>query len=132
MNILGLDIGDKRIGIALSESGVIARELVTVENNQRAIPFLIDLIKQRNIAKLVVGMPKLRSGEESLQGKKIKGFIVEFLEKNPIPLVYEDEILTSKEAERILKEQGLGWEQAKLRVDQLSARLILEQYLGHQ
>ena len=131
MNILGLDIGDKRIGIAITTSGVIASELTVVENNNQAIPFLIDLIKQKNIEKVVVGLPCLKSGDESLQAKKVKGFITEFLEKNPIPLFYEDEILTSKEAERILKEQGLGWEQAKLRIDQLSARLILEQYLSH-
>lgn len=132
MNILGLDIGDKRIGIAHCASGTIAFELTTIENNEQAIAFLIDLFKTRNIAKVVAGLPMLRSGEESLQAKKIKGFMVELLEKNPIPLVYENEILTSKEAERILKEQGLGWEQIRVRVDQLSAKLILEQYLSHQ
>lgn len=132
MNILALDIGDKKIGIAISDSGVIASELTTIANDEQAIPFLVDLCSTKNVTKIVVGLPRLKSGEESLQAKKIKGFMVEFLEKNPIPLVYEDEILTTKEAERILKEQGLNWEQIAARVDQLSAKLILEQYLSHQ
>jgi putative Holliday junction resolvase len=132
MNILGLDIGDKKIGIAISESGIIASELTTIANDEQSIPFLIDLCNTKNVEKIVVGLPRLRSGEESLQAKKIKGFMTEFLEKNPMPLVYEDEILTTKEAERILISQGMGFEQINARVDQLSARLILEQYLSHQ
>jgi len=130
MNLLGLDIGDKKIGIAISTSGIIASELTTIPNNERAISFLIDLIKQKNISTLVVGLPRLRSGDESFQAKKVRGFMVELTEKNPIPVVYEDEILTSKEAERILKEQGLANEQIRERVDQMSAKLILEQHLN--
>lgn len=132
MNIIALDVGDKRIGVAISQSGIIASELTTIENNDQAIAFLIDLCKQKNIEKIVVGLPLLKSGDESLQAKKVKGFIVELTEKYPIPISYEDEIYTSKESERILKEQGLNIDQIKIRVDQLSARLILEQYLGHQ
>ena len=132
MNILALDIGDKRIGIAISESGVIASELTTIENNREAMPFLKDLIAQRKIEKLVVGLPLLASGDESLQAKKVKGFMVEFLEHNPIPMVYEDEHLTSKEAERLLKESNLTGKQIADRVDQMSAKIILEQYLSHQ
>lgn len=132
MVILALDIGEKRIGIAISESEVIASELTTIENNQQAISFLIDLIKQRRIKKIIVGLPLLRSGKKSLQSKKVKGFVVELTEKYPIPVSYEDEILTTKEAERLLKEQGLGVEQIRQRSDQMSAKLILEQYLSHQ
>lgn len=132
MTILALDIGEKRIGIAVSESGVIAQELTTIENNDRVIPFLIDLIKQRKVAKIVVGLPYFKSGDITLQAKKIKGFVVELVEKYSIPIAYEDEILTSREAERLLHEQGLGSEQIKARVDQMSAKIILEQYLSHQ
>ncbi|OGD66181.1 hypothetical protein A3F08_02510 [Candidatus Berkelbacteria bacterium RIFCSPHIGHO2_12_FULL_36_9] len=132
MNIIGLDIGDKRIGIAVSQSGVIASELTTIENNKQAIPFLIDLIKQRNVNHLIVGFPLLKSGDISLQAKKVKGFVVELCEKYPIPVSYEDEILTSYEAERLLKEQNLTVEQIRQRSDQMAAKIILEQYLSHQ
>lgn len=132
MNILALDIGDKRIGIAISESGIIASELTTINNNEQAIPFLIDLIKQRKAEKVVVGLPLLKSGDISLQAKKVKGFVIDLTEKYPVPISYEDEILTSKEAERLLREQSLTSEQIQKRIDQMSAKIILEQYISHQ
>jgi putative Holliday junction resolvase len=132
MNILSLDIGNKKIGIAISESGIIASELTTIINDEKAISFLIDLFNARNIEKIIVGLPLLRSGDESLQSKMVKGFIVELLDKYKIPVVYEDEILTTKEAERILKQNGAPISEIIRRTDQLSARLILEQYLSHQ
>lgn len=130
MSLIGLDIGDKKIGIAISESGVIAEELTTIKNDNLAIPFIIDLIKQKKVARLIIGLPLLESGDESLQAKKIKGFVMELTKRYPISVEYENEILTSKEAERILYEQGFGQEQIKARVDQMSAKIILEQYLN--
>lgn len=131
MNILSLDIGNKKIGIAISESGIIASELTTIANDEKAISFLIDLFNTRNIEKIIVGLPLLRSGDESLQAKMVKGFIVELLDKYQIPVVYEDEILTTKEAERILKQNGAPVSEIIRRTDQLSAKLILEQYLNN-
>jgi putative Holliday junction resolvase len=131
MNILSLDIGNKKIGIAISESGIIASELTTIANDEKAISFLIDLFNTKNIEKIIVGLPLLRSGDESLQAKMVKGFIVELLDKYQIPVVYEDEILTTKEAERILKQNGAPVSEIIRRTDQLSAKLILEQYLNN-
>ena len=131
MNILSLDIGNKKIGIAISESGIIASELTTIANDEKATNFLIDLFNTRNIEKIIVGLPLLRSGDESLQAKMVKGFIVKLLDKYQIPVVYEDEILTTKEAERILKQNGAPVSEIIRRTDQLSAKLILEQYLNN-
>jgi putative Holliday junction resolvase len=89
------------------------------------------LFNTRNIEKIIVGLPLLRSGDESLQAKMVKGFIVELLDKYQIPVVYEDEILTTKEAERILKQNGAPVSEIIRRTDQLSAKLILEQYLNN-
>jgi putative holliday junction resolvase len=130
MNILALDVGIKKIGIAISESGIIASELTTIANDEKTIVFLIDLIKERKIEKIVIGLPHLKSGDESPQAKLVKGFVVELLEKYKIPIVYEDEILTTKEAERLLNLEGAPLSEVIRRTDQLSAKLILEQYLN--
>jgi len=130
MVILALDIGQKKIGIAITSSGIIAQELTTIENNQKAIVFLADLVRQRKIGKIVVGLPVLKSGTISTQAKFVKGFMAELEDHIKLPVEYEDEYLTTKEAERILRETGLTQEQIKTRVDQMSAKIILEQYLN--
>lgn len=128
--LLSLDVGDKRVGIAISESGILANELTTIKNDQTAFLFIKDLIIQRKIDKLIVGLPVLKSGSLSKQAIKTKLFIRQLLYEISIPVVYENEYLTTKEAQRILKNLNLNSDQIALRLDQMSAKLILEQYIN--
>lgn len=131
MNYLGLDIGTKRIGCAISESGVIAREYKTiaVTDTNQAIKDIISICQKENIEKIVVGLPQNMDDTESDFTKEVKDFVQKMKVRIKIPIVFEDERLTSKEAERLLKENKIKKEELKKRIDQFSAKLILEQYL---
>jgi putative Holliday junction resolvase len=135
MSILALDIGKKKIGIAISRSGLIAYEYCTLfyDDKDRAVMELILIAKKENIKILVIGMPHNPDGNDKQQiftedfSKKLKDKIAQFDLK--IKIVFENEYLTSKEAESKLFELGLSPEIIRQRRDQMSAKIILDQYL---
>lgn len=130
MKYLGLDIGEKRIGVAISESGVIARELSTiyVVSKEQAIREIVDIITKNQIGKVVIGFPKHMDGTHNHSTSEVQEFADKLRRQVEIPIIFEDERLTSVEAERLLKEQGIYNHELKEKVDQFSAKLILEQY----
>lgn len=136
MSILALDIGSKKIGLAISRSELLAEEFCTVSAGSvdQMIMEIIFLIKREKISKLVIGFPKSLK-TVSAQEKKIKKFaniLQNQLKKLYLvmEIFFEDETLTSKEAERILFSQGKSLEEVLRRRDQLAAKLILDQYLN--
>lgn len=140
MSTLALDIGKKKIGVAISTSGLIASELGTITSRHEslAIGQIIFLVKQQKVEKIIIGLPKNIDGANSTQtdyvyrfSDKLKNKLKEY-KLSPVVIDFEDESLTSKEAERILGEQGKSLEQIKERTDQLSAKLILDQYLDRK
>lgn len=130
MNYLGLDIGQKRIGVAVSESGVIAKELCTISvvNLEQALEKITNLINVHKIQKVIVGLPKNMDGTHSDYTYEVRSFTDRLRQRIDIPVVFEDERLTTVEAERQLKQQGVTNHKLKERVDSFSAALILEQY----
>lgn len=131
MNYLGLDVGKKRIGVAISESGVIASEYKTiiVSDINQIIRDIINICQKKEIQKIILGLPKNMDGSESEFTKEVRNFVEKMKKQIKIPILFEDERLTSKEAERLLKEQNVDFTKIKKRIDQFSAKLILEQYL---
>lgn len=132
MRILGLDIGDKYIGVALSdESEIIASGLETIkrtriEDDARKIKAVID---KHDVKEILYGIPKDLYGGIGAQGEKTLKFIEHLKKSIDIQMNPWDERFTTKEAERILIEEGVRREKRKQRRDRLSAVLILQGYL---
>lgn len=129
-NILALDIGDTKNGVAIS-SGIYANEYTTIQFlNQES--FLLELKKicdKEKINKIIIGLPLLEKGGEQRISKKIRLLKIEIEKFLQIPTYLEDERFTSKEAFRQLEEEGLNSKESQKRVDQRAAKIILEQYL---
>jgi putative Holliday junction resolvase len=158
--ILALDVGEKRIGLAISEGlGVWPLKTLLRKNLEEDLAELIKIIKEEATQTLVVGLPYNMDGTEGAQAKKIRNFISQL--KNLLikeshqrqkrgegeapsalpmegatraPMIeWSDERLTSWEAEQRLTQGGLKGKKRKKKVDELAACLILEDYLaGHR
>jgi len=126
MRILGLDIGDKRIGVAITDkSETIAKPLKVINNDDRVIDELNNLIKDYNVKKMVVGIPYTLRGEIGLQAKKVTYFIDNVLRKSKLKIIYIDERFTSKISRKIIKKNKRTGE-----IDKISASIILSDYLN--
>ncbi|MBD3413580.1 MAG: Holliday junction resolvase RuvX [Candidatus Aminicenantes bacterium] len=132
MRILGIDYGDKHIGLALSdEMSITAQPLrsYTVKSKNEDIRFFKDLTSKYNITQIVMGLPLRMDGTEGSRVKKTKRFAAWLKQALNIPIVFWDERLTTKQASQIMRKQGLSHDKKKELVDQISAVLILSSYL---
>jgi putative Holliday junction resolvase len=133
---LGLDIGTKRIGVALSdELGLTAQPVMTLErkrNPKDDLRSLARLCRKYGCAGIVAGDPLHLSGEASAQTERARKFAGELAEMAGVPLHLWDERLTSREAHAILYEAGRPRQEHKAVVDQIAAALILQGFLDAQ
>lgn len=132
MRIMGLDVGEKRIGVALSdELGFTAQGLGTIERSepQEDIASLAELIGQWTVEKIVVGMPRNMNGTYGPQAEKVKEFAIRLEEETGVPLVYWDERLTTAAAERVLLAGDVSRKKRRGSIDKLAAVIILQGYL---
>ena len=130
--IIGLDIGDKRIGIAISDSmglGVRAHDTVNIEN---FMEFFSKLIEEYCSQEIIVGLPKHKDGTDSEQTTKVRDYVAKLAKSYPkLDFKFENEILTSSEAKSRLKERGIKLTEAnKGLIDSEAAAIILEQYFS--
>jgi putative Holliday junction resolvase len=143
MSYLGLDIGNKRIGVAVGS--LMADELCTLilkepaksffdgkEGTDQAVNQIRILINTNNIEKVIIGNPINDNGTESITSRNIITFAKKLEQIIEIPVILVDESLTSFVAEEMLKEEGLTIKESKTRVDQVSAKLILQQYIEEE
>lgn len=122
-NILGLDYGDKRIGLAIADSESKAIAPFKILDNDKNLFFeLKKIIEENEINLLVVGLPIGLKNQETLQTEKVKDFINRLKKEIKITIKTEDERLTSKLHKNVFKK----------RIDALSALSILESYLNRQ
>lgn len=133
--MLALDVGKKRIGLAVSdELGITAQGLDTLER----VRIREDLDRLKATAErldarlLLVGRPMHMSGSESRQGEYTREFAERLAKHVSLPVVFWDERLTSAEAERLMREGGATLEQRKKAVDRMAAVLLLDSYLENQ
>lgn len=131
---LGLDIGNRRIGVAVSdELGLTAQPVLTLErraNRREDLRSLARLCRRFGVAGIVVGDPRHLSGEASSQAEKSRRFAAELGELTGLPIHLWDERLTSHEAHRILYEAGYKRQTHREVVDQVAAVLILQSFLA--
>jgi len=132
MRILGLDLGDKRIGVSISDPlGLIAQGLDTIEArvNLEIINKVCEVIALYNVEKIVIGLPKNMDGSLGLQGEKSYIFGKELKLRFNGEIVYYDERLTTRAANAVLLEDNVRRKDRKKKVDRIAAVLILQGYL---
>jgi putative Holliday junction resolvase len=131
--VLALDVGKKRIGLAVTdELGITAQGLETLQRTRirTDLEKLKEIACRWNVRCLLVGKPLHMSGFESRQSEYTREFAERLGHYLGLPIVFLDERLTSVEAERLLREAGTSLEQRKNSVDRLAAVLLLESYLA--
>ena len=130
--IMGLDYGEKRVGLALSDPlGVTAQPLVYIERESDAqvASEIEGLIDAHEVERLIVGLPLSLSGNDSPQTKRIRRFISRLRKKLEVKVEAWDERLSTAEAERTLLEMDVRRNRRKERRDIIAAQLILQGYL---
>lgn len=134
MRILGLDLGSRTCGIALSDpTGTIATGLDTLrfEDGKYEIPldYVARIVDNKNVDLIVLGHPKNMDGSIGFQGRLIEDFQTNLASKVACKIVLWDERLTSKMAESVLLEADYSRKQRKSTVDKIAATVILQSYL---
>lgn len=133
--ILALDVGRKRIGLAVSdELAITAQGIDTLQRTRirEDLDALKAIASRWNVTLLLIGRPLHMSGSESRQSEYTQEFAERLKEHLALPVVYWDERLTSVEAERLLRDAGASLEDKKKSVDRLAATLLLESYLENR
>lgn len=133
--VLALDVGKKRIGLAVSdELGLTAQGLETMQRTRvrEDLEILKTLAETRSVERFVIGEPLHMSGDASRQSTYTREFGERLSAYSGLPVTYWDERLTSAEAERMLRGAGASLREKKKSVDKLAAVLLLESYLGYQ
>lgn len=131
--IVGLDIGKKRIGIAMSDAmGIIAQPVETIsrEPEHIAVDKIKKICKENNVKIIIAGLPKHMNNTIGEQAQDCIDFVENF--KPDYQVVFEDERLTSRQAEYILAQTGRKYTKNKQLVDLKSACIILQQYLDRK
>jgi putative Holliday junction resolvase len=133
VRVLGLDVGDKTIGISISdELGWTAQGLDVLRRNgdvEEDLERLLHVINQYQVERIVVGFPKNMNGTVGPRGELCKEFALLVEQKTGIPVVLWDERLSTVAAERALIEADLSRKKRKRVVDKLAAVMILQGYL---
>lgn len=132
MRLLGLDLGSKRIGVALSdELGLTAQPLLVLERRSRAkdIQALGELIEAHQVEEVVLGLPRRMSGELGPEAEKVQVFGRLLAEATGRPVAYWDERLSTVSAERVLLQGDVSRAKRKRVIDKVAASLILQGYL---
>ena len=132
MRSLGLDIGDRRIGVALSDpEGILASTFAVIERKEDslAIKAIIDIINQKQVEQIIVGLPRSLDGSLGWQVEKVKKFVRRLSRYTKVPVDYRDERLTTVMAQRLRRLSGGKKGRGKGGDDAQAAALILQSYL---
>ena len=130
--VLALDLGKRRIGLALSdELGITAQGLQTLErsNIRKDLAKLAALASEKNVSLILMGNPLHMSGRESRQTQYTREFAERLKAVTGLPIEFRDERLTTVEAERVLRQSGISIQKRAKAVDRLAAVILLESYL---
>lgn len=130
MGLIGLDIGEKRIGVAASDPlGKTAQPLETIPRDDAAIDHLSDLARRRGARLLVVGLPLLMDGSEGAQARDVRAYAGRLAFRLGLPVEFVDERLTTRQAESFLSRTGAPRGVRRAASDRVAAALILGSYM---
>lgn len=131
---MALDVGDKRIGIALSDSlKIIANPYETYNRKNAAqdTEYFEKLVQQKEVSLIICGLPLSMSGEENTQTQKTREFVQSLQGTLGVEIKFIDERLTSWSAEQVLLEANMRREDRKTVIDKVAATIILQHYLDY-
>ena len=136
MRVIGLDVGTVRIGVAQSDIMQIlasSTEVIVRKSPQQDAARVAEICKSLNAEKVVVGLPLQMNGEQGMSVEMVKSFVAVLEPLIPnIPIVYQDERLSTVSAQRMLIEADVRREKRKGVVDKVAATIILQNYLDKQ
>jgi putative holliday junction resolvase len=130
--VMALDVGERRIGVAMSDSmRILASPLTTLRATprDRVLAQIATHIAQYEVAEVVVGLPLTLSGQVGPQAHLVQAFADELRRALAVPVHLFDERLTSVAAERMMIDLGMKPEQRKARIDEVAASIILQDFL---
>jgi putative Holliday junction resolvase len=132
---LGIDVGDRRIGLALSDSGgILASPLTIIEHTTELgdVETILKIAKEREAERIIVGLPRLMNGDIGPQAQKVQSFTEAMRTHTQIPIDYRDERLTTVTAQRLKQDTGIKKKNRNnhnIRYDAMAAAVILQDYL---
>ena len=135
MRIMGLDYGDKTVGVAVTDGLMLTAQPVTTITRERSnklrktFQSIEALIEEYSVEKIVVGMPYNMDDTEGERTEKTRSFIEELSRRTGLEIVEMDERLTTVEADEILDEMGVPASERKKYIDKIAATIILESYM---
>ena len=135
MRALGLDVGERRIGVAVSDpDGTVAVPVTVIERKSEAAALgeITALIRDHDIDRIIVGMPLSLDGNLGKQAETVQAFEQSLKECTDVPVVDWDERLSTLHAERMMVEAGVKRGKRKRRLDSVAAAIILQGYLDRQ
>jgi putative Holliday junction resolvase len=130
--VLGLDVGSKRIGMAISDPlGITAQGIETLQRRNKRTDFarLEEIIRQYQVSEMVMGLPLRMTGAEGIQAEKMQLFAEEIRRRFRVPVHLWDERLSSVQANRLLRETEMSIKRRAEVVDQMAAVLILQSWM---
>jgi len=129
---LGLDIGDKRIGVALSDpEGILASPftIINCRDEESDIEAITNIVNQQEVKQIVVGLPRSMDGSLGKQAEKVEAFVQKLCSHTEVPVEFRDERLTTVSAKRLMRAVNTKKTREKVRHDAIAAALILQGYL---
>jgi len=132
--LLGIDYGERRIGIALSDENQMFPSpylTIDVKKEQNYFEKIKSIIREKNIGKIIIGNPLTVEGNDTEKSKIIKDFAYKLSKFVDLPIDFWEETRTTQKAEAILKSTKKSLKQNKAKLDKIAASLILEDYMKH-
>lgn len=132
---LGIDYGEKRVGLAISDPTLtIAQPLQTLQyaSVKKLILNIQNVIKEKEIEKIVLGLPLNLKGKDSLKTMEVRKFAEDLKNQLKIPIILVDERFTTMEAQRILRQLGKQGRKSRDIIDQVAAQNILQTFLDRE
>ena len=132
MRVIGLDYGSKTVGVALSDELMLTAQPLTTIHRDRPTKLrqtLAQIIEQYDVDRIVVGWPKKLDNEEGERCEKTKEFGDMLENRTGLEIIYQDERLTTAQADGVLEQGGIRKDKRKQYIDKMAASLILQNYL---
>ena len=135
MRVIGLDYGSKTVGVALSDELMLtAQPLTTIHRDsptklRQTLAQIEQIIEQYDVDRIVVGWPKKLDNEEGERCEKTKEFGDMLENRTGLEIIYQDERLTTAQADGVLEQGGIRKDKRKQYIDKMAASLILQNYL---
>ena len=129
---MGLDIGDKRIGVALSDpQGILASPLIIIDRRDEwlDIEAITSIVNEYQVKQIIVGLPRSMNGSIGKQAEKVQAFTQRLHQHTEVPIEFRDERLSTVSAKRLMQAASKKKTRKKIRDDAIAAALILQGYL---